>query len=96
MQAPRFERFSLDPFPLFQDGFVASEVDVGRRDVVQALVVSSMIVVVDEGLDPGFEITGQEVAFQQDAVLQGLMPALRCPASVCPQTLRGILPCVWG
>jgi hypothetical protein len=35
-----------------------------------------VIVVVDEDRDLGFEITGQEVIFQQDAVLEGLMPAL--------------------
>ena len=35
-----------------------------------------MVVVIDEGFDLGFEITGQEVVFQQDAVLQGLMPTL--------------------
>ena len=35
-----------------------------------------MIVVIDEGLNLGFEITRQKVVFQQNAVLQGLMPAL--------------------
>ncbi|EZP68140.1 hypothetical protein BV96_04260 [Sphingomonas paucimobilis] len=30
----------------------------------------------DERLDLGFEVTGQEVIFQQDAVLEGLVPAL--------------------
>ena len=34
-----------------------------------------MIVVGDEGLDPGCEIARQEVVLQQDAVLQGLVPA---------------------
>jgi len=32
--------------------------------------------VLDEGLDVGFEVAGQEVVFQQDAVFQGLVPAL--------------------
>ena len=31
---------------------------------------------IDKGLDLGFEIAGQEVVFQQDAVLQSLMPPL--------------------
>ena len=35
-----------------------------------------MIVVRDEGLDLGFEITGQVVVLEQDAFLQGLMPSL--------------------
>ena len=34
-----------------------------------------MIVVGDKGSDAGLEITRQEVVLQQDAVLQGLMPA---------------------
>lgn len=41
----------------------------------QALVVTLMIVVIDEGLDLGFEVSRQEVIFQQDAVLECLMPA---------------------
>lgn len=59
MQASRFERLSFDPFPLLQNGFVASEVDVGGCDVVQPLMVALMVVVVVECLDLGFEITGQ-------------------------------------
>jgi len=38
-------------------------------------VVAVMIVVSDEALNARFEVTGQEVVFQQDLVLQGLMPA---------------------
>ena len=57
MQASRFECLSFDPFPLLQDGFVTPEVDVRRRDVVQALVVALMVVVVDEGFNLSFEIT---------------------------------------
>ncbi len=39
-------------------------------------MVPLVIVVVDEGRDLSFEIAGQEVVFQQDAILQGLVPAL--------------------
>ena len=67
---------SLDPFSLQQDGVAAPEVDVGRGEVVEALVVSPMIVVFDEGGDPGFEVARQEVVLQQNAVLQRLVPAL--------------------
>ena len=35
-----------------------------------------VVVMIDKGLDLGFEIAGQEVVFQQDAVLQSLMPPL--------------------
>ncbi len=75
MQASRFERLSFDPFALFQSGFVPSEVDVGGCDVVDALVVTLMVVVIDEGLDLRLKIARQEVVFQQDAVLQGLVPS---------------------
>ena len=34
-----------------------------------------VIVVIDESLDLGFEIAGQVVVFEANAVLQGLMPA---------------------
>jgi len=39
-------------------------------------MISAMIVVLDEFADLGFEIPGQEIVFEQDPVLQGLMPAL--------------------
>ncbi len=53
----------------------APGVNVGGRQVVQALVVALMIVVADECGDLGFEVAGQEVVFEQDAVLERLMPA---------------------
>ena len=43
---------------------------------MQALVIAPVIVVIDEAIDVGFEIAGQVVVLKQDAVLQGLMPAL--------------------
>jgi hypothetical protein len=54
----------------------ATEVDVGRREVFQALVIALVIVVFDEPADAGFKVAGQVIVFQQDAVLQRLMPAL--------------------
>ncbi len=39
-------------------------------------MVALVIVMLDERFDLGFEITRQEVVFQEDAVLQGLGPAL--------------------
>ena len=76
LQAPMFDGLSLDPFAQFDDCRSPAEVGVGRRHVGQALVVSLVIVVLDEGLDVSFEVAGQEVVFQQDAVFQGLVPAL--------------------
>ena len=66
----------LDLCPFSDNGFVAPEVDVGGCDVVQARVVSFVVLVIDEGLDLAFEVTGQIVVFQQNPVLHDLMPAL--------------------
>jgi len=75
LQPPMLDGLSLDPFALLDDGRGPAEVGVGGRHVVQALVVSLMVVVLDEGLDLGLKVAGQEVVFQQDAVFQGLVPA---------------------
>jgi len=76
LQASMFDGLSLDPFALFDDGICPAEVAIGRGDVVEALVVAPMIVVLDEGLDLAFVVAEQEVVFEQDAVLQRLVPAL--------------------
>ena len=76
LQAPVFDGLPFDPFALFDDGFGPTEVGVGGRHVAEAFMVSSVIIVVDEGVDLGLKVTGQEVILQQDAVLEGLMPAL--------------------
>jgi hypothetical protein len=39
-------------------------------------VISLVVSVFDEGLDPSLEGAGQELVFQQDAVFQGLVSAL--------------------
>ncbi len=75
-QASRFDGLSFDPFSLFQNGLATSEVDVGRREVLQALVITPVIVVIDEGVDLLSEIARKIVVFQQDAVLEGLVPTL--------------------
>lgn len=49
-------------------------VDIGGREVVQALGVSPVIVVADEAFDLSLEVAGQVVILEQDAVLQRLMP----------------------
>src|SRR5947208_13765454 len=76
LQAAVSNGLSLDPFSFGHDGWAASEVDVGRGEIVDALVVAAVVVVVDEGRDLGFEIAGQEVIFQQDAVFESLVTAL--------------------
>ena len=54
----------------------APEVDVGRGQIADAFVISAMIVVVDEGSDLRLEVFREVVVFEQDAVLQRLVPAL--------------------
>src|SRR5258705_1692482 len=66
--ASLFDGFSFDLFPPFENGLTAPEVDVNRRQVVQALVVSRVVVVLDELLDALFELSWQVVVLQQDPV----------------------------
>lgn len=74
-QAPLVDGFAFDPFSCLQDGLAASEVDVGWCEIAEALVVAPVVVMIDEGADPRFEGTRQEVVFEQDAVLQRLVPS---------------------
>ena len=76
LQAAVFDCLSFDPFPFSENGFVAPEEDVCWCDVVQALVVTLVVLVIDKGADLAFEIAGQIIVFQQNTVLHGLMPAL--------------------
>ena len=76
VQASVLDGLSFDPFSFKQDGLAASEVDVGRGEIGDALVVSQVIVVGDEVADLGFEIARQIVVLEQDAVLERLVPAL--------------------
>ncbi len=87
LQAPIFDGLSLDLFTLMDDGWCPAKVGVGRCNVAQALVVTLVIVVLDEGLDLGFEVAGKKVVFQQDAVFQGLVPAL--DLALCLRVTRG-------
>ena len=75
LQASGFDGVAFDPFSFQQDGMTAPEVDVGRGQVADALVVPEMIVVGDEVADLLLEITGQVVVLEQDAVLERLVPA---------------------
>lgn len=75
VQAALSDGVSFDPFAFEQDGLAASEVDVGWGKIVEASVVSAMVVVLDEGRDLRLKVFLEEVVFQQDAVLQRLVPA---------------------
>jgi hypothetical protein len=75
-QAPLLDGLALAGFTFAQDGLAAAEVDVGRGETVQALVVALMIVVLDEGFDLRLERAGQIIVLAQDPVLECLVPAL--------------------
>ena len=96
-QASRFDGLSFDAFSLFQNGLAASEVDIGRGEVLQALMIASVVVVIDEGIDLLSEIARQIIVFEQDAVLQGLVPSISRQAIAKQSAERGsILPWVCG
>ena len=56
LQAAVLDGVAFDPFSFHQDGLPAPEVDIGRREVFQALVIALVVVVIDEPADAGFEI----------------------------------------
>ena len=66
-QAAIGDCLSFDPFPFDQNGLAAPEVDVGGRQVADALVISSVIVVGDEGGDLGFEIARQVIVLETES-----------------------------
>ena len=76
LQSSLSDGVAFDPFSLQKDGLGSAEVDVGRCQVLQAFVVSPVIVVLDEARDLDFEITGQIMVLEQNAVLERLVPAL--------------------
>ena len=87
LQAPIFDSLSFDPFALLDDGLCPAEVGIGRCDVFQALVITLMVVMLDERFDLAFKVAGQEVILQQDAVLERLVPAF--DLALCLRMHRG-------
>jgi len=75
-QASLSDCLLLDALALEQDGLCSAAVDVGGCEIVQAFMVAMVVVVLHEGVDLRFELTGEVVVLEQDAVLKRLMPAL--------------------
>ena len=48
LQATVCDCLSFDPFAFEEDGLGSSEVDVGRREIAQALVIAGMVVMSHE------------------------------------------------
>ena len=76
VQASVFDGLSFDPFSFQEDGLASAEVDVGWCQIADGLVVTLVVVVIDEGLDLSLQVAGQIVVLEQDAVLERLVPAL--------------------
>lgn len=76
LQAPVLPGPAFDLFTFEQDGGATHEADVGGRQMVEALMVAAMIAVADKGGDLLFEIAWRIMVLQQDAVLEGVTPAL--------------------
>jgi hypothetical protein len=49
VQAPAGDGLSFDLLPLDQDGLASAEIDVSRREIAKALVVTGVVVVLDKG-----------------------------------------------
>ena len=60
LQAPRFECLPFDPFSFSQDDFITPELDVRRRQIVEALVILPMIIVGHELFDTCLKIARQK------------------------------------
>jgi hypothetical protein len=65
LQAAVLDGVAFDPFSVQQDGLPPPEVDIGGREVLQALVIAVVVVVFDEPADAGFEIARQVIVFEQ-------------------------------
>ena len=91
VQAAVFECNFLDVFSPFNDCGVTPEVGVSWCDVADALVVSMIVVMIHEVADLQFKIARQVIVFEENLVLEGLMPPLdftlclrvvRCPSNM--------------
>jgi len=58
LQAPVFEGVSFDAPTFFKDLSAPAEVDIRRGQVLQTLVISMMIIMLNEVAYLGFEIAG--------------------------------------
>ncbi len=74
LQAADLDCRSLDPFSFHQNGLTASELDVDRREIVEAHVAALMVIVNYKHLDLRIQIAWQKVVLQQDAILERLVP----------------------
>lgn len=69
MKAPGFDSLSFDPFSLFKASLTPSEVDIGRGQVIDTLMIAVVVVVIHKGFNTGLKTSREEVVFQQGLVL---------------------------
>ena len=86
-QASILDGLSFNFFALQEDCLPPAEVHVRWRQVLQAFVISLVIIIGDECVDLILKIAGKKVIFEQDAILPGLMPTL--DLSLCLWMARG-------
>jgi hypothetical protein len=68
LQAPICDRLALDPFAFGEDILSPPVPDVGRGQIVEALVIAGMVVMLDEGHDLALKLARQVIVLEQDAV----------------------------
>lgn len=56
LQASVLNGLLLDPFSLFQDFVSSAEIDIRRCEIAEALMVSAVVVMVDECADLSFQV----------------------------------------
>jgi len=76
LQAAFSDCLCFDLLSHFQDFRATPVIDVSGCQVCQTLVVSLIVVVVDERVDLALQIAGQIIVFQKNSVFHGLVPSL--------------------
>src|SRR3974377_778293 len=74
--ASLFDGFLFVSPPFFGYGRFSAEVDVSRRQIVQALVISAIVIVLNELADAQLELAWQVVVLEQCAVFHRAVRAL--------------------
>src|SRR3974377_1388224 len=74
--ASLFDGFLFVSPPFFGYGRFSAEVDVSRRQIVQALVISAIVIVLNELADAQLELAWQVVVLEQDPVFHRAVIAL--------------------
>ena len=63
LQSSLFQRSLLDGVSFSENRLNLAEVDIGRRQIVQTLVITPMVVIVHEGTDMCLQVARQRVVF---------------------------------